>query len=73
MKQIILNVPDQKYSFLMELLRNLNFVKVQEIDKNKEPTKKEILASIRQGAKEAKLIRAGKLKAKSMDQLLDEL
>ncbi|EMN01179.1 hypothetical protein [Leptospira noguchii] len=73
MKQIILNVPDQKYSFLMELLRNLNFVKVQEIEEDKEPTKKEILAGITQGMKEVELHRQGKLKLKSAKQLLDEL
>ncbi|MDI7166810.1 hypothetical protein [Leptospira santarosai] len=73
MKQIILNVPDQKYPFLMELLRSLNFVNVQESGEEKEPTKKEILASIKQGMKEVELHRQGKLKLKSAKKLLDEL
>lgn len=73
MKQIILNVPDQKYSFLMELLRNLNFVNVQESDEDKEPTKEEILAGIKQGLKEVELHKQGKLKLKSAQEFLDEL
>ncbi|EKT84897.1 hypothetical protein [Leptospira santarosai] len=73
MKQIILNVPDQKYPFLMELLRNLNFVNVQESGEEKEPTKKEILEDLTESVQEMKLIRAGKLKAKPIQQLLDEL
>ncbi|MCG6167190.1 hypothetical protein [Leptospira sanjuanensis] len=41
--------------------------------KEEEPSKKGIFAGIKQGFKEAKLIQEGKLKAKSMKQLLDEL
>lgn len=57
----------------MELLRNLNFVKVQEIEEDKEPTKKEILAGITQGMKEVELHKQGNLKLKSAKQLLNEL
>ncbi|MDH5399557.1 MAG: hypothetical protein OEX02_15515 [Cyclobacteriaceae bacterium] len=30
MKQITLNIPDNKFQFFMELIKNLNFVKVEE-------------------------------------------
>ncbi|EKN87860.1 hypothetical protein LEP1GSC034_3821 [Leptospira interrogans str. 2003000735] len=40
---------------------------------DKEPTKKEILADLAESIQEMKLIRAGKLKAKPIQQLLDEL
>ncbi|WP_000815687.1 hypothetical protein [Leptospira interrogans] len=73
MKQVILNVPDNKYPFLMELLQNLKFVRVKQTIEDKEPTKKEILADLAESIQEMKLIRAGKLKAKPIQQLLDEL
>ncbi len=38
-----------------------------------EPTKAEILAGIKEAAEEVKLIKAGKLKASSLKELLDEL
>jgi PHD/YefM family antitoxin component YafN of YafNO toxin-antitoxin module len=39
----------------------------------REPTKAEILAGIKEAVEEVKLIRAGKLKASSLQDLLDEL
>ncbi|EPE82867.1 hypothetical protein LEP1GSC021_4544 [Leptospira noguchii str. 1993005606] len=41
--------------------------------KEKEPTKKEILDGIKQGLKEVKLHREGKLKLKSAKELLKEI
>ncbi|UOG65992.1 hypothetical protein MAL04_20085 (plasmid) [Leptospira noguchii] len=41
--------------------------------RRKEPSKKEILEGIKQGFKEAKLHREGKIKLKSIKELLDEL
>ncbi|EMY22840.1 hypothetical protein LEP1GSC115_4844 [Leptospira interrogans serovar Australis str. 200703203] len=57
---------------ILEALKTLSNLGT-EISRQKEPTKEEILEGIKQGFKEANLIREGKLKAKSMDQLLDEL
>lgn len=71
MKQVILSVPDKKYEFFIELVKNLEFVKgVEEV---KEPGKKEILAGIRQAVEEVRLIKAGKLKGRPVQELLDEL
>ena len=70
MKQITLNIPDKKYSFFMELVKNLDFIKKVKDD---EPTKEEILEGIRQAVKEVNLIKAGKLKAISAKDLLREL
>jgi hypothetical protein len=38
-----------------------------------EPTKAEILVGIKEAVEEVKLIKAGKIKAKSLKELLDEL
>ncbi|MGJ4786964.1 hypothetical protein [Leptospira koniambonensis] len=61
-----------QYKNIIKQLEELRLL-VEEIKEEKEPTKEEILAGIAQGYKEAKLIRAGKLKTKSMQQLIDEL
>ena len=51
MKQILISIPDVKYSFFMELISNMGFVKIEDIDSdNKEEIKKNISA----GAKEIK-------------------
>lgn len=71
MKQIILSVPDKKYEFFIELVKSLEFVK--EVEVVKKPGKKEILAGIRQAVEEVKLIKAGKLKGRPVQELLDEL
>ena len=67
MKQLVLTIPENKFRFFSELLKNFDFVK---IEKDAEPSKAEILHSIEQGLKEAELIRTGKLPKKSVEQLL---
>lgn len=71
MRQVILNVPDNKFPFFMELVKNLDFVKMKEVEK--EPTKEEILQGIAEGFQQAKHYRQGKLKLKPAKELLDEL
>ncbi len=68
MKQITLNIKDSKFQFFMEIIKNFDFVQVDEKD-----TKKEILENIKQGFKEMKMIKEGKLKATSAKDFLDEL
>lgn len=58
MKQVILNVRDNKYPFLMELLQNLKFIRAK-----KTIEEKEILDGFNQT----------KFKAKLMKQLLDKI
>lgn len=38
MKQVTLNIPDNKYQFFMELVKNLGFVKVKDEGDAKEST-----------------------------------
>jgi hypothetical protein len=44
-----------------------------EIWEEPEPTKEQILANIKQGVEEVKLVIAGKLKGRPLQELLDEL
>ncbi len=72
MKEVTIQVPDKKYGLFLELMKSLSFVKkVKTVDD--EPTKEEILDGIRQAVKEVNLIKQGKLKARPIQELLDEL
>ena len=66
-KTITVRVPESKYSFLMELLDNLEFVEIEE------PSKEHLIREIKQGFREAKLVQAGKLPKKTARELLNEL
>ena len=71
MKYITLSIPEQKYSFFMELIRSLGFVK--KVNEEEAPSKEEILEGIREAVEEVKLHKRGKLKLKTVQQFLDEL
>ena len=71
MKQITLNIPDNKYSFFLELVKSLGFVKTVVIDL--EPTKDEILGGLSEAVDEVQLHKKGKLKLKTAQQFLNEL
>ena len=66
-----LNINRNKLPFFFELINNFDFVKIEAEDI--EPSKEEILASIKQGLEEVKLIEQGKLKSKPLKQFLNEL
>jgi hypothetical protein len=69
-QKIVLNVTTRKYNFLMELLENFNFV---QIEKNNDDSHKEIIANLKEAAKDLKLIKAGKLETRPLNDFLDEL
>jgi len=71
MKQLTLEIPDNKFAFFMELIKNFDFVKKIEVEK--EPTGKEILKGIAEAAEEVKQIQAGKVKAVSLKEFLNEV
>ena len=70
MKQITLNVPDNKYSLFLELVKNLGLEKVKE-----EPIEatQQVLEGLEQGLREVKLIHEGKMKGTPIKEFLDEL
>ena len=67
--KLILDKPDNKASFFMELLQNFAFVKSKPLT----PYKAEILEGIKEAVEEMKLIKAGKLKARNTEDLFNEL
>ena len=53
MKQVTVNIPDNKYKFFLELIKNLKFVKVKEEGDVKEsPYDPEFVDKIKQSEKE---------------------
>lgn len=68
MAQITLNIKDSKLPFFLELIKNFDFVKVDDY-----PTKEEVKENIRQGLRELKLVEQGKLKTTPLKDFLNEL
>ncbi len=67
MKEIVLEVKEEKYRFFIELIKNLDFVSV------KSPSKKELLLNIAKGMQEAALAEKGKIKSRPAKSFLNEL
>jgi len=69
-RRVVLNVTPHKYDFLTELLGNFDFVQIEENDGD---SREEIIANLKEAAKELKLLKAGKLKTRPLQEFLDEL
>ena len=67
--KILIEIKDDKASFIMELLQNFKFVKAQPLT----PYRSDVLLGIKQAVDEMKLIKEGKLTATPAKDLLDEL
>jgi hypothetical protein len=67
--KVLLDIKDSKVEFVMELLRNLSFVKAKPLTDEKA----ELLEDLRNAVEEVKLVKKGKLKAKPARELLNEL
>ena len=70
MKQVVLNIKDDKYHFFLDLVKNFDFVQIEEIEGD---SKKDILENLTQGFKDIKLYKQGKLKTSSAKDFLNEL
>ena len=71
-QRVVLTVLPRKYDFLMELLGSFDFVKVEK-EETEGDSREEILAKLKEAAKDIKLIKAGKLKGRPARELLNEL
>lgn len=69
MKQLILNVKDNKLKFFLELINDFDFIQVESEGYSKEA----ILANVSQGLKDVKKLQDGNLKTRPAKELLDEL
>ena len=67
--KVLLDIKDEKADFVMELLRNLKFVKAQPLTSHKA----EALAGLKEAIEQVDLDKQGKNKLKSARQLLNEI
>jgi hypothetical protein len=72
MKQVTLNVPDNKYPFFMELVKSLGFVKVPDEAKLSKK-QKEFIEGTKNSLGQVEQHLKGEIQLKSADQLFDEL
>ena len=71
MEQLILNIKQKdKFPFLKELLKRMEFVEIVEVPSKR---KKEVLEGLNESVDFVKKYEKGKAKAKSFQQLLNEL
>lgn len=77
MKQVTINIPENKFSFFMKLMKSLSFVKIVEStpvsEQQLSPTQKETWDNVKQGFEELKMVNDGKLKTRSLQELINEL
>jgi hypothetical protein len=73
MKQVTLHIPDEKYSFFMELRTRLGFVKKNESKKKEKIAETQALTGFREAVHQMNLVKQGKLKARDARELLNEL
>ena len=67
--KVLLDIKDSKADFVMELLRSLSFVKTRKLTDEKA----QLMDEIKEAVEEMKLIRAGKKKARSAEDFINEL
>ena len=73
-KQLVVNVMPDKYNFLLELLKSLNFVQIETVETEQiGDSRAEIIANLQQTATDLKLLKENKLATRPARELLNEL
>lgn len=67
--KVLLDIKDAKAPYLMEVLKGLSFVKAKQLT----PYKAKVLADVKVAVEEMTLIKAGKLKGRNAEDLINEL
>jgi hypothetical protein len=67
--KILLDIPDNKAIPLLEVLKSISYVKAKQLTDSKAA----LLSDIREAVEEMKLVKQGKLKARPIEDLLNEL
>lgn len=66
MKQITLNIPDNKFKTFVDFIQTLDYVKIQEVDH-------EALIGLENSLKEVKAMKDGIIEKKRFKDLIDEI
>ncbi len=69
MQRVVLDIPDNKINFFMELVNNLGFKKVQRLSEEQ----KQFVDDLKDSLNEVKLHRQGKIKLQTARDFLNEL
>ncbi|MDR1181531.1 MAG: hypothetical protein LBL13_06105 [Bacteroidales bacterium] len=67
--KVLIDIPDAKASYLLEILRHIPYVKTKQLTDNKAL----LISEIREAVEEMKLIRSGEKKARDVEEFLNEL
>lgn len=67
--KVLLEIPDNKAAFFMELLKSFSFVKAKPIS----PEKAQLLLELKEAVENLNLVKEGKFKARPAKELLHEL
>lgn len=71
--RVTLDIKDSKAAAFLNFIKSLDFIRIQSKEDYEEPTKQEILNSIKQGMQEVQLHQEGKIKLQSARDFLNEL
>lgn len=71
--KVTLDINDSKAAAFLNFVKSLDFIRIQSKEDYEEPTKHEILDSIKQGMKEVQLHKEGKIELQSARDFLNEL
>jgi hypothetical protein len=71
--KITLDIKDSKAAAFLNFVRSLDFIKIQTSEDYQEPTKDEILSSIKKGIKEVQLHKEGGMELQSAQDFLNEI
>ena len=69
MQRVVIDIPDNKFKFFMELVNNLGFKKVRKLTSQQ----KEFIDDTKKSLEQVEQHLKGEIKLKSADQLLNEL
>lgn len=67
--KVILDIPDSKANFIMEMLGNFSYLTTTPVDN----AKSQLIKDLEEAVEEMKLIKAGKKQARDADEFLNEL
>lgn len=71
MRHATIYTSNKNFTRFLKFAKSLDYIK--KIETDEEPTKEQLLEELKQGIKEIKLIDQGKMKARPLKELLDEL
>lgn len=67
--RVLLDIKDDKAAFFLEVLKNFSFVKARPLSEEKAL----LMEEMKEAVDNLKLVREGKMKARPVNELLDEL